>query len=161
MKKARLILSASLLTMGAFSAMTFTSCSKDDETCLVGFTGDDCKTEIRTQYYNTYRGSGSYQGSDGSSDTYTDWALRFNALGTDATKMRLNLLDANDAVQMSFDVTLTTNTTFSLVEKVDGNSTFTGSGTVNGTTASLTINETESGVIVNTYVYTFNNMIKE
>ena len=56
MKKARLILSASLLTVGTFAAITFTSCSKD-EVCPVGYTGKDCKTLVRDQFIGVYVGT--------------------------------------------------------------------------------------------------------
>ncbi len=56
MKKARLILSASLLTIGTFAAVTFTSCSKD-EVCPVGYTGKDCKTLVRDQFIGVYVGT--------------------------------------------------------------------------------------------------------
>jgi hypothetical protein len=57
MKKARLILSASLLTLGAFSAVTMTSCSKDDETCKVGYEGTDCKTLSRDKFIGNWKGT--------------------------------------------------------------------------------------------------------
>ncbi|WP_118952616.1 hypothetical protein [Taibaiella helva] len=64
MKKARLILAVSLLTVGTFAAVTFSSCSKDD-VCPVGYTGKDCKTLVRDGFLGTWKGtdictSGSY-----------------------------------------------------------------------------------------------------
>jgi hypothetical protein len=64
MKKARLILTASLLTIGTFSAITFSSCSKD-EVCPVGYTGKDCKTLVRNNFVGSWSGqdictSGTY-----------------------------------------------------------------------------------------------------
>lgn len=56
MKKARLILTASLLTVGTFAAVTFSSCSKD-EVCPVGYTGKDCKTLVRNNFLGTWNGS--------------------------------------------------------------------------------------------------------
>ena len=53
MKKARLILSASMLSIAAFSAVTFTSCSKDDD-CAAGYEGSDCKDEIREAMIGTF-----------------------------------------------------------------------------------------------------------
>jgi len=53
MKKARLILSASLLAIGTFSAMTFSSCSKD-EVCPVGYEGKNCDTEMRAKFIKTW-----------------------------------------------------------------------------------------------------------
>lgn len=54
MKKARLILSASLLTIGTFSALTFTSCSKDDKICNEGYEGKNCDVEIRTKFLGVW-----------------------------------------------------------------------------------------------------------
>lgn len=50
MKKARLILSAALLTVGGFSTLTMTSCGKDEVICETGYEGDDCKTEKREKF---------------------------------------------------------------------------------------------------------------
>ncbi len=158
MKKARLILSASMLSIAAFSAVTFSSCSKDEEICLVGYAGDDCKTEVRKDYFNTYRGTGN----DSDGGTYTDWGMVFTTLGTDVTNMKLAMVDNNDITRMSFNVKLNTNTTFTVEEKVDGTSTWTGQGTVNSTNASVTLIEKDaSGTPVQTYTFTFANMIKE
>lgn len=158
MKKARLILTASMLTIAGFSAVTLSSCSKDDQTCLTGYEGSDCKTEVRTKYYNSYRGTGS----DNSGGTYTNWALKFNALGTDATKMQLQVVDNNNAPQLLFNVTLSTNTTYTVEPKTDGAFSYTGNGSINTTNASLTLTEKDNttGTIVTT-VYTFANMNKE
>ena len=54
MRKARLILSASLLTIGTFSAVTFSSCSKDDMICNAGYEGKNCDVEIRQEMIGTY-----------------------------------------------------------------------------------------------------------
>lgn len=57
MKKARLILSASMLSIAAFSAVTFSSCSKDDEICPVGKEGDDCETLSRVKFIGDWDGT--------------------------------------------------------------------------------------------------------
>lgn len=57
MKKARLILATSLLTVGTFTAITLSSCSKDDKVCPVGYTGSDCKTLVRDSFVGTWKGS--------------------------------------------------------------------------------------------------------
>lgn len=54
MRKARLILSASLLTIGTFSAMTFSSCSKDDVVCPTGMEGKNCDVQMRTKFIKTW-----------------------------------------------------------------------------------------------------------
>lgn len=157
MKKARLILSASLLTIGAFSAVTFSSCSKDDKVCTTGYSGSDCKTEVRTSYYNTYRGDGT----DNAGGTYTNWALRFSAQGTDATKMQLEILDDANANQFLFTATLSSNTTFSIEPKSIGLYTYTGSGSITATTATFTLTEKDNttGTVITT-ILSFPNLIK-
>lgn len=64
MRKARLILSASLLTIGTFSAVTFSSCSKDDPICPTGMEGKNCDVEIRTKFLGSW--SASDKKEDGS-----------------------------------------------------------------------------------------------
>lgn len=53
MKKARLIISASMLTLAGFTALTLTSCSKDED-CAPGLEGKNCDVEIRTPMLGTY-----------------------------------------------------------------------------------------------------------
>lgn len=53
MKKARFILSASMIALMGISAITFSSCSKSDD-CAVGYTGSGCKDEIRTPMLGVY-----------------------------------------------------------------------------------------------------------
>lgn len=54
MKKARLILAASLLTIGGFTTLTMSSCGGDDVECLTGYEGEDCKTEMRTKFIKNW-----------------------------------------------------------------------------------------------------------
>jgi hypothetical protein len=157
MKKTRLILAASMLAIGAFTTTTMTSCSKDDQICNTGFSGSDCKTQVRDTYNNTYRGTGT----DNLGGTYTNWNLRFTSQGTDATKMSLEVLDENNANKLLFDIVLTSNTTYMITPKTSGAFSYDGNGSISATNASLTINEKDNttGTIVTT-VYTFPNMTK-
>lgn len=54
MKKARLILSASLLTIAAFTSVTMVSCSKDDDTCPTGYEGNKCETLSSAKFVGSY-----------------------------------------------------------------------------------------------------------
>jgi hypothetical protein len=54
MKKARLILTASILSLVTLSMVTFTSCTKDDEACPVGMEGKNCDVEMRTKFVNSW-----------------------------------------------------------------------------------------------------------
>lgn len=164
---------SALLTIGAFMAVTYTACNKDEckdvvcvnggvcsggtcTGCDLGYTGSRCETELRTTYVGTYKGNGS----DNAGGSYTNWGLIFAANGTDATSMGLTLVDANSAPQLTFTVTLTSSTGFSVDPKTSGNFSYTGTGTINGTTATLTLTETETGGGTSVVVYTFNNMNK-
>lgn len=53
MKKVRVIASAALLTLTAFSAVTFTSCDKE---CEVGYEGSNCKTLSREKFLGSWKG---------------------------------------------------------------------------------------------------------
>lgn len=55
MKKARLILTASMLTIFGFTAVTLSSCNKD-ETCPVGYEGKDCKELTRDKFLGDWQG---------------------------------------------------------------------------------------------------------
>ena len=153
----KLALSA-FLSVSALSAVTMTSCSKDDETCSVGLTGKDCKDQVRAGYYNSYKGSGV----DNEGDTYTDFTAKFTALGTDPTKMNLQLLDNKLASVDAYTVTLTSNTAFNVDTKVDGSMTTTGTGTIDASKVTLTLNVKDgSGGTTTTLVVTFTNMVKQ
>jgi hypothetical protein len=154
----KLALSA-LLSVSAFSAVTMTSCTKD-KTCTTGLSGSDCKTEVRASYFNSYKGSGS--DNDTPPNTYTNWTAKFTTLGTDPTKMNMQMLDANLLPIELFTVTLTTNTTFTIDSKVSGTSTFSGTGTTSGTSLSLSITEVDASVTPSkTYITTFTSMVKQ
>ncbi|HTN17410.1 MAG TPA: hypothetical protein VL092_07015 [Chitinophagaceae bacterium] len=145
------------LSVSALTAVTLTSCNKEDETCTVGLTGKDCKTEIRASYYNSYKGNGT----DNEGGTYTGFTVKFSSLGTDPTKMNLQLLDDKLSSVNALTVTLTTNTAFNIDQKVSGDYTYTGTGTINESSCSVTITEKKAGITTTTTTYTFNNMVKQ
>lgn len=62
MKSIKNILITSLLTIGAFSAVTLTSCSKSDDTCPTGYEGTDCKTLVSQKFSGIWTAS-DMQGS--------------------------------------------------------------------------------------------------
>lgn len=49
-------MAASMLTLGAFSMVTFSSCGKDEKVCEVGYEGDDCKTLMRDKFVGNWTG---------------------------------------------------------------------------------------------------------
>lgn len=158
MKKSRLLLTIGLLAFAGAST-TLTSCG-DDTVCPSFMEGDDCKDEVRANYYNTYRGTAS----DNHGGTYTDWALRFSSGGSDVSKMKLEILDDVDANKFLFDATLKSNTSFEITPKtmtiggVDFE--YSGNGNISATTVSFTLTEKDKDGVEDTYIYTFNNFNK-
>lgn len=154
MKKVRLMTTAALVAIAGFTTISLTSCTKDDVVCAVGLEGKNCDQEVRVNYYNTYTGTGS----DDFGGTYTDWGVRFSERGTEATGLKLEILDAVGVPQIVVNASLKTNTTFKVEQTTAaGGEVYTGQGTVNENSASLTLIEEYSG---ETTVFTFNNMSK-
>ncbi len=173
MKSIRNVVFSALVAVGAFSTVTYTACTKDEckdvvcnngGTCVTGtcncttfYDGATCDNQVRTNYYNSYKGNGT----DTDGDSYTNFSLKFSKSGETATKMNLDILDNNNANVLAFTVELQTNTTFTVVSKTDGTTTFTGNGTFtadgNVATLSLSVSDTVDG----TYVVTFANMTKQ
>jgi len=152
MKKVRLMTTAALVAIAGFTTISLTSCTKDDVVCAVGLEGKNCDQEVREKYYNTYRGDGV----DSWGDTYTNWAVTFSARGTDPTAMKFELLDETNATLVRADANLKTNTTFKIDETTMNNgATYTGNGTVDENSASITLKEVHTGI---TTTYTFNNL---
>ena len=169
MKSIRNIAFSALLALGAFTTVTYTACNPDEckdvtcsnnGTCVDGkcncpsfYEGTTCQTEVRTKYYNTYKGNGTATGL-----TFTNWGLKFEARSTEAKNMALTILDDDGDAFTSVNVVLQSNTTFIVEQKTSGTEVITGTGTINETNASLTLNINDDGDIT---VVTFSNMIKQ
>ena len=180
MKFVKHIALTAFLTVSAFCAVLYTSCSKDackdvtcqnggtcsggNCTCPTGVTGTNCETINRTTYANTYKGNGT----DNAGGTYNNFRLVYAVTGTDLTKMTLTVQDATGtgavpvmnitlsnitATGSSYTVESTTSTSAGVTY------TYTGTGTINGTTASLSLVETPSTGSATTF--TFNNFAKQ
>ena len=169
---------AAFLTLSAFCAVLYTSCSKDkckdvtcqnggtcsdgNCTCVTGWGGSRCDTAYRSLYTNTYVGSGTDNGTP--ANTYTNWRMVFSTTGTDATKMQLVLQDNTTAAVVALPITLTvtatTGSTFTVTSTSANGYTYTGTGTVSASTASLIMTETSNSNSTVT-VYTFANMTKQ
>ncbi len=170
MKSLRNIALSAIMTIGAFSAITYTSCNKDEckdvvcqngGTCVSGkcscpyaYEGTNCETQVRTKYYNTYRGNGV----DSDGDTYSNWGLKFYQSSDDAKTLGMDLLTNTNMSVAALKVTLQSATTFTVNEQTTAGTTYTGSGTINANTATLTLTAKESGI---TITFTFANMIKQ
>lgn len=83
MKKARLILSASMLTVAGL-AVTMVSCNKDDETCAVGYEGKNCKTLSRDKFLGSWEGSDLCDG-----DNYT-YVMSIDSSSTNKLNVLIN-----------------------------------------------------------------------
>lgn len=137
MKKARLILSASLLTVATFTAITFSSCSKD-EVCPVGYTGEDCKVLVRDQFIGTYVGTEQCTTGD---DSYTVTIVA----NSDNVKVTMTNIYNDNYTAIG---TVTGDNTISFNGSQSG-ATFSGTGTITG--SQLKLNYTISdGVLTNT-----------
>lgn len=159
-----------MLAIGAITTMTFTSCkdvcktvncqhggscSDGNCSCPTGYKGNSCETEVRTTYVGTYKGNGV----DNDGNPYSNYSLVFNTAGTSVTSMSLAVLDGNGATQWTVDITLTSNTTFQVVSKTEGTNTYSGSGNLGASTASLTLVRTP--LVGSPVTYTFNSMTKQ
>lgn len=173
MKSIRNIAFSALLALGAFTTVTYTACNPDEckdvtcsnnGTCVDGkcncpsfYEGTTCQTEVRAKYYNTYMGDGV----DNDNGTYNDWKIKFEARGTDAKNMTLNLTDNNNLPFISVNVILQTNTTFIVEQKNDANDVVTGNGTVDAEKATLTLSFTDKNDNTDVLTFNFNNMLKQ
>lgn len=178
MKSFKQIALSAFLTISAFGAVVYTSCNKDECkdvvcqnggtcsegkcTCPTGIGGDKCETIFRTTYANTYVGNGTDNATP--SNTYTNWRMSFSTVGTDVTKMELILKDNTSAPVITVPVTLSNTTTtgsvFTITSTVSGGYTYTGTGNISGTIASMTLTEKENATGATT-TYTFTNMAKQ
>lgn len=130
MKKARLILTASLLTIGAFSTVTFTSCSKDDKVCATGYEGEDCKTLSRTKFVGSWRGTEECTAGD---DNYT---IQIAAgTGNDLSLIYSNVYNQN----FTATGTVTGPNGFTFEGTGAGSVTFSGTAVYNASTGQLVV----------------------
>lgn len=130
MKKARLILSASMLSIAAFSAVTFSSCSKDDEICPVGYEGDDCKTLSRAKFIGNWSGTEDCTIGD---DSYSIEIVASSASEIQVTYKNLY----NDGYTATGTMTGTNG--FSFTGTAAGGVTFSGTAELNEATGKLTV----------------------
>lgn len=178
MKSFKQIALGAALTIGAFSATLYTSCNQDECkdvvcqnggtctegkcTCPSGVGGTNCETIYRTGYTNTYKGNGTDNATP--AGTYTDWRMTFSTVGTDLTKMEIVLKDNTSAPVVTLPITLSamtaTGSVFTITSTSANGATYTGTGNVSNSIASMTLTEkdnTTSAVVV----YTFTNMAKQ
>jgi hypothetical protein len=144
MRSFRQITTAAIVTLGIFSTVMYTSCSKSSD------------TPANQKYAGTYKGNGT----DNSGGTYTNFSLQFTATSGSSTGMTLKVLDNTGAPAVTeLTATLGTGTAYTVTAS-DATYTYTGGGTVDGNTASLILNEAPKAGGSPT-VYTFTSMIKQ
>jgi hypothetical protein len=180
MKSIKHIALTVVLTVSAFCAVLYTSCSKDackgvtcqnggtcsggNCTCPVGTsTTDNCTTIYRSSYNNTYAGTGT----DNTGGTYTNFRMVFStpSSSTDFVTMNLTIEDATggSAGVPVLTVVLSNFTAsgsaFTVTSTTSASGlTYTGTGSISATSATLTLQEAGSG---STTTYSFSNFAKQ
>ncbi len=178
MKSIKHIALTAILAVSAFGAVLYTSCNKDackgvtcqhggtcsggTCTCPTGTTvADNCTTIYETSYANTYVGTGT----DNLGDTYTNFRMLFSipSSSTDYTTMNLTIQDATGGTAGVPVLTVTlsqftaSGAIFTVNSTTSAGLTYTGTGTISGTTASIVLQEAGS----TTTTYTFSNFTKQ
>lgn len=158
MKKVRLILSASMIALMGISAVTFTSCTKDDD-CAVGYTGKNCEDEIRMPMLGTYNATDVNDGDASDVQTYTPTITKngsvsivniskFGGFFSNSELVTSNVQEEGDNISFTIPS-----------QKPDNVYTVSGSGEYNNKTGKITIHyaitDPVSGVILN-YTGTWN-----
>ena len=152
MKKLKTILLAGVLTAGIFSTAVFTSCNSDacadvvcsnggscvDGTCAcpAGYEGAKCETESRTKLIGNYLMSGT----DNTGGTYTNIPATTTTSSTSKTKF----LFAVASVGLSLTCTMSGANAFVIDNQTLSGSTYSGSGTYNGSTLTMVLNEVDN-----------------
>lgn len=154
MRKARLILSASLLTIGTFSAVTFSSCSKDDQQCAAGYEGKNCETQYRLEMVGTYNAT-DVDDVTGTSFPYTPV---ISANTTSSTPTIVTIANFGDFYSNTELVTSNLSKSGSIIsftipaQKPDNVYQVTGNGTFNTQTKKIDIHYTlDNGVTTKNY----------
>lgn len=162
MKNLKALFLASFLTVGTFSTVFFTSCNQDkckdvvcgnggtckeadgSCDCAVGFEGTNCDTESRTKLIGTYLLSGS----DNTGGTYSNLSTTTSVSAVDKKKFLINI-----ASTFIFTCTMTGTNAFTIDNTTVQGFNYTGNGTYQGTTLSISITESNA---VGTTIYTLN-----
>lgn len=122
MKKTRLFLAASLLTIGAFSTITMSSCSKDDKICNPGYEGKDCDVESRVKFVKTWDATDAPV--NGTPKIYTCGIVN----GTTVTSVIISNSFCNNFFDNNINASVDGNTITIASQKPDANGDYTVSG---------------------------------
>ena len=133
MKKMFNYLLVGTVALGIFATQ---SCTK---TCDPGYSGSDCKTETRAQYYGTWKVSGSDNAIPAGSYTNKDLTIASNSGGV----LKLNMSSIGFA--LVFTATMSSDgKTFQVDNFTTGGYAYSGSGTFTSASA-MTLSLTEVG----------------
>lgn len=160
MKNLKSILLSSALTLGIFGTTTFISCNPDacsdvvcnnggtctdgTCTCAVGFEGTNCDTESRTKLLGSFLMSGT----DSDGGTYSNVAVNTSTSSASQTKF----IFAVPTIGLNLVCTMTASNAFVVDNQTLSGLTYSGSGTYNGTTLAIALNENDG---TGTTVYTW------
>ena len=175
MKSIKYIALSAFLTVSALSAVLYNSCTKDkckgvtcqnggtcsggNCVCPSGSTGTSCETIYEESFVNTYKGTGTDDGTP--VNTYTDFRFIFSipSSSTDLVTMNITIQDNTGAAAGIPVLTVTlanfsaSGATFTVNSTTSGGLTYTGSGTISGTTASIILKETPTTGSALTYTF--------
>ena len=138
MKKAKLILTASMFALMGMSAMTMTSCTKDDKICDAGYEGKNCDVQTRTPMLGTYNAT-DVQTDGGATFTYNP------TIKTHATATIVNISKFGDFFTETELVTSNISKSGNIIsftipiQKPDGVYTVSGSGSFDISTKKITL----------------------
>lgn len=108
------------------------TCKEGNCLCTAGYGGKSCETVMRDLYQKSYKGDGE----DNEGEDYPGSILKFSTRGTEINAMMLDISDANGPVN-SFEVLLEANGAYSIVPKSETDVSYSGTGTISETEASL------------------------
>ena len=148
------ILGGSLLASMVIAVMVFFNACTDDPckdvnclnggncvdgtcVCATGYEGTDCSTEMREKFLGTYLLSGT----DNMGNTYTNISTTIGASSSAVNKIVITI-----AGSYTIPATLNSSTSFTIDPTTHSGFNFSGSGSINGTTLSVTINQEAGGV---------------
>lgn len=153
-------LAGALMIAGLFST-TLTGCTdpckdivcQNDGTCnegvcecTEGYEGTSCETEIRAQFIGSYTGAGTVVCGVTGSDAVSDLAISVSNSSSNILGVIVNIEGSNFAATVD-------GSTLTFDSQVVNGYTYTGTGSITGTSLSLSLNEYDSS-IPETCVYT-------
>ena len=127
----------------AASLFATSSCTK---TCDAGYEGSDCKTEVRTKYFGSYKVSGNAVVTGGGSDVISDLIVTVTTASADVQKFNFSYVIGGDNYQLTG--TLNENgTAFTVPSQTAQGLNYTGSGSFTTTSMSVLLTETDGSQV--------------